>query len=36
MIHDYNTDPDEARRVRPFFGQKVAYAKNKAAGRHDF
>ena len=28
----YNTDPKMSRRVRPFFGQKVAYAKNKVPG----
>ena len=36
VIQDYNKDPDETRRLRPFFGQKVAYAKNKVPGDTTF
>ena len=32
ILNSYNSDPDSTRRVRPFFGQKVAYAKNKLPG----
>ncbi|HVA01360.1 MAG TPA: hypothetical protein VMV34_06870 [Terriglobia bacterium] len=36
VMHAYSTDPIDARRVRPFFGQKVAYAKNKQPGDTTF
>jgi len=32
VLNSYNSDPNDSRRVRPFFGQKVAYAKNKLPG----
>ncbi len=32
VVAAYNTDIKLSRRVRPFFGQKVAYARNKVSG----
>jgi len=36
VMESYISDPDDSRRVRPFFGQKVAYAKNKVPGDTTF